>query len=60
MADDKYEIRDVDPNCSILTVRDFNPLIDEGVYRCFATRQGNGGPKTVYVETEVKYQAPAI
>lgn len=55
MRDDKYEIRSIDPNCSVLIVRDFNPLIDDGVYRCFATRNGYGGSDTVYVETEVKY-----
>ncbi len=48
-------IENFGPNGSRMVIRNFRAGIDDGVYRCFATRRNyyNGREETIYVQVRV-------
>ncbi len=54
-ASQKYQVKQLGPNHSVLIIRDFDNAQDNGVYRCFATRATAFGNhrETIFIETEV-------
>ena len=55
----RYEVKSLGPNTSTLIIRDYQSHLDDGIYRCFATRRNpyGSGTETVYIETEVQNQS---
>lgn len=62
LSRDRVEVRSLGRNGSLLIIRDYRSYEDDGVYRCFATRERKNphynyeykeGKETIYVETEV-------
>ena len=53
----RYEVKNLGPNSSILIIRDYQSHLDDGIYRCFATRSNpyGSGTETVYIQTEVRF-----
>ena len=39
----RYEVQSLGPNSSSLVIRDYQSGLDDGIYRCFATRRNSFG-----------------
>ena len=42
----RYEVQSLGPNSSSLVIRDYQSGLDDGIYRCFATRRNSFGSGT--------------